>query len=223
MTQLSQQKYQYIESKLQSVANEQKAISMANYMRNQFVFLGVQTPTRRQIVRDFYKNERKVGIDWTLIDLCYQSQYREMHYVALDYLKALEKFLSYEDIPHLRLLAEKHTWWDTIDQLDRLIGSIGLTDSRVDDLMLEWSRDSDFWIRRIAIDHQLGRKDRTNTELLGRIILNNLGSKEFFINKAIGWSLREYSKTNVEWVREFVNQYRTQLSALSIREASKYL
>ncbi|MBD3949271.1 DNA alkylation repair protein [Tuanshanicoccus lijuaniae] len=220
---IAQQKYQSIEQELQSVANKQKAIAMANYMRNQFEFLGVQTPTRKQIMRDFYKIERKQGIDWTFIDACYQSPYREMHYVALDYLKALEKFLRYEDIPHLRLLAEQNTWWDTIDQLDLLIGNIGLNDERVNDLMLEWSQDSNFWIRRIAIDHQLTRKEQTNTELLEQIIINNFGSKEFFINKAIGWSLRDYSKTNPNWVRQFIEQYHEQLSTLSIREASKYL
>ncbi|MBF6978521.1 DNA alkylation repair protein [Aerococcaceae bacterium zg-BR22] len=220
---IAQQKYQSIEQELQSVANKQKAIAMANYMRNQFEFLGVQTPTRKQIMRDFYKSERKQGIDWTFIDACYQSPYREMHYVALDYLKALEKFLRYEDIPHLRLLAEQNTWWDTIDQLDRLIGNIGLNDERVNDLMLEWSQDSNFWIRRIAIDHQLTRKEQTNTELLEQIIINNFGSKEFFINKAIGWSLRDYSKTNPNWVRQFIEQYHEQLSTLSIREGSKYL
>ena len=73
--------------------------------------------------------------------------------------------------------------------------------------MLEWSIDNDFWLRRIAIDHQLGRKEKTNTELLEQILVNNFGSEEFFINKAIGWSLRDYSKTNSDWVRSFLNKY----------------
>ena len=75
--------------------------------------------------------------------------------------------------------------------------------------MLEWSTDEDFWVRRIAIDHQLCRKERTNTE--------------FFINKAIGWSLRDYSKTNQDWVRNFVETHKDKMDKLSIREASKYL
>ena len=73
--------------------------------------------------------------------------------------------------------------------------------------MLEWSLDEDFWLRRIAIDHQLGRKEKTNTALLEKILVNNLGSREFFINKAIGWSLRDYSKTDPEWVRDFIRTY----------------
>jgi len=89
--------------------------------------------------------------------------------------------------------------------------------------MLEWSTDEDFWMRRIAIDHQLCRKERTNTELLEKILVNNFGSSEFFINKAIGWSLRDYFKTNQDWVRNFVETHKDKMDKLSIREASKYL
>ena len=67
-------------------------------------------------------------------------------------------------------------------------------------VMLDWSKDQDFWLRRIAIDHQLMRKEKTDTDLLEKVILNNLGQNEFFINKAIGWSLRNYSKVNPDWV-----------------------
>ena len=74
-----------------------------------------------------------------------------------------------------------------------------------------------------AIDHQLLRKDKTNTVLLEKIIVNNLGSDEFFINKAIGWSLRDYSKTNPEWVRNLIERYRNRMDKLSIREAGKYI
>lgn len=89
--------------------------------------------------------------------------------------------------------------------------------------MLELSLSEDFWLRRIAIDHQLGKKDKTKPELLAAIILNNLGSSEFFIKKAIGWSLRDYSKTNPDWVREFVKEHKNQMAPLSIREARKYI
>ncbi len=78
-------------------------------------------------------------------------------------------------------------------------------------------------VRRIAIDHQLLRKEKTNTTLLAQILDNNLGQSEFFINKAIGWALRDYSKTNPEWVREYIESRREKMAALSIREASKYL
>ena len=74
--------------------------------------------------------------------------------------------------------------------------------------MLEWSKDEDFWIRRTAIDHQLCRKEKTNTKLMEAILVNNIGSNEFFINKAIGRSLRDYSKANSKLVKEFVEKYK---------------
>ncbi|ABP89669.1 DNA alkylation repair protein [Streptococcus suis A7] len=89
--------------------------------------------------------------------------------------------------------------------------------------ILEWSLDNDFWLRRIAIDHQLLQKEKTDTKLLEQILINNLNQTEFFINKAIGWSLRDYSKTNPEWVRVFLTKYSSQMAGLSIREASKYI
>jgi 3-methyladenine DNA glycosylase AlkD len=79
------------------------------------------------------------------------------------------------------------------------------------------------WQDRIAIDHQIGRKDKTDTALLERIIVNSLGQSEFFINKAIGWSLREYSKTDPGWVRGFIGRHGGGMAALSVREAGKYL
>jgi len=120
-------------------------------------------------------------------------------------------------------LAVTKSWWDTVDSLDTIIGDIAFRDRRVDEILLSWSRDDNIWLRRIAINHQRKRKDKTDTALLEEIIRNNLGSDEFFINKAIGWSLREYSKTNPVWVRDFLDRYRGRLARLSVREGSKYI
>ena len=103
------------------------------------------------------------------------------------------------------------------------IGALALKDPNVNKILLEWSLDGNIWLRRIAIDHQLLRKEKTNTELLEKILKNNLGQAEFFINKAIGWALRDYSKTNPEWVKNFIEKNRENMAKLSIKEASKYL
>lgn len=89
--------------------------------------------------------------------------------------------------------------------------------------MLEWAENDNIWLRRVAIDFQLKYKKKTDTELLEKIIVCNLNSNEFFINKAIGWSLREYSKINAEWVQSFIERNSDGLSSLSRKEASKYL
>lgn len=217
-------KYNEILAALESLHDDGTARKMSAYMRDRFRFLGVPTPARRSATKSFIKEARKDShIDWELLGQCWESPYRECHYFVLDYLAAMQGALTFDDIPRLERLARTNQWWDSIDGLDRIIGNIGLKDKRIDDLMLTWSVDDDFWIRRIAIDHQLLRKSRTDTTLLERILVNNFGSSEFFINKAIGWSLREYSKTNPAWVREFIARHSGQMKALSIREASKYI
>lgn len=216
----------YLEIKKLFEQNEDKenAIAMAKYMRNLFEFYGLATPKRKKLYKDFLKEEKKnKKVDWDFLDKCYLDSHREFQYLVSDYLITMNDYLTYDDIPKIKKYIKTKQWWDTIDFLDSVIGEIGLKDNRVDDLMLEWSCDNDFWVRRIAIDHQLCRKEKTNTELLEKILVNNFGSDEFFINKAIGWALRDYSKTNPLWVREFINKYKDKMSNLSIKEASKYI
>ena len=217
-------KYEELKRKFEESKDKENAISMAKYMRNLFSFYGIPTPKRKAVYKDFLKEEKKLEkIDWELLDQCYQDLHREFQYFVCDYLLAMNKYLTFEDIPKLKQYITKKEWWDTIDCFDSVIGEIGLRDNRAEKLMLEWSKDKDHWLRRIAIDHQLNRKKKTNKELLEQIIVNNFGSEEFFINKAIGWSLREYSKTNPTWVKEFLDKYKDKLNKLSIREASKYI
>lgn len=217
-------KYTEVRKRFEENADPENAVKMAKYMRNRFIFYGIPTPKRKKLYRDFLKEEKRNKIiDWGFLDQCYDDEHREFQYLVTDYLSELNSLLTYDDIPAIRKYIDRKQWWDTIDSLDQVIGKIGLRDERVDALMLEWSTDEDFWVRRIAIDHQLPRKDKTNTVLLEKIIVNNLGSSEFFINKAIGWSLRDYSKTDPEWVGNFIERYRNRMDKLSIREAGKYI
>ncbi|MDO4232080.1 MAG: DNA alkylation repair protein [Lautropia sp.] len=208
---------------LEAQQNPADAAAMRAYMQNQFSFLGVRTPERRRIARDCFRKTDARHLDWSFIDQCWQSPWREMQYVALDYLQLRAGLLSPADVPRLKTLVTRKSWWDTIDNLDRIIGGIALRHPEVGQTLLAWSTDENIWLRRVAIDHQLLRKKNTNTELLGRILVNNLGRQEFFINKAIGWALRDYSKTDPAWVRAFIDTHRQDMAALSLREASKYL
>ena len=204
--------------------NEEQAQKMSKYMLNKFEYIGIKTPERRKIFKNFfkeYKNEEK--IDWEFVNNCWENKYREFQYVAADYLKNMKDKLTIDDIPKLKQFILKKSWWDTIDNLDMTIGALALKDSNVNKILMEWSLDENIWLRRIAIDHQLLRKEKTNTELLEKILKNNLGQAEFFINKAIGWALRDYSKTNPEWVKNFIEENKEKMAKLSIKEASKYL
>ena len=208
---------------LEAATVPEKVPAMEAYMKNNFSFLGVQKPILKKIERDFFKPFIKDPIDWAFVEECWQQPYREFQYIAMDYLDKKKKELRPEDFPKLKELAQTKSWWDSIDQLDLIIGEITLHYPETKQVMLDWSKDQGFWLRRIAIDHQLMRKEKTDTDLLEKVILNNLGQNEFFINKAIGWSLRNYSKVNPDWVGAFIDRYRDQLSPLSIREGSKYL
>lgn len=208
---------------LKAAAKPDDAVAMKAYMKNKFEFLGVKTPVRRKLAKAFFKQQTDSVIDWVFINESWDNPYREFQYAALDYLEIRKKLLTPSDLPRLKRLAQTKSWWDTIDFLDRLVGSIIARFPETKEIILSWSCDKDFWLRRLAIDHQLLRKEETDTELLEKILVNNLGQTEFFINKAIGWALRDYSKTNPDWVRDFIERHQAEMAALSIREGSKYL
>lgn len=217
-------KYLNIKSLFEAQADEERAVAMAAYQKNLFEFYGIPTPQRRKIYAEFLKAEKKTKtIDWEFLDACYADPHREFQYLAYDYLLRMQSYLVYEDLAKVEHYVLTKSWWDTIDFLTKVVGQLGLRDNRVKNLMLGWSKRDNIWIRWTAIEHQLGLKEQTDTDLLAEIIVNCLGSDEFFINKAIGWSLRDYSKTNPDWVRDFIWQHEEQMAKLSIREASKYL
>ncbi len=209
---------------LYKARNERNALSMAGYMRNQFPFLGISSPERRKLTKDFFKKAKAAKrIDWDFVFELWNLEEREFQYVAADYLRILQVYLTLEDVPRLRQLVTTKSWWDTVDSLDRTIGNIQFPNEELDNIMLEWSLDDNIWLRRVAIDHQLLRKEKMKTDLLEQILVNNLHQTEFFINKAMGWILRDYSKTNPEWVRTFLQRHKKGLSDLTMKEASKYI
>ncbi len=217
-------KYLEIKKIFESREDKENAVAMSKYMRNMFDFYGLPPPKRKEVYNDFIKAEKKTKkIDWEFLDKCYEDNHREFQYFVYDYLLAMKQYVSYEDITKIKNYIITKSWWDTIDFLCKVIGDVELRDSRVKKLMLEWSKNDNIWIKRTAIEHQLNLKDKTDYELLEKIIVNNFGTDEFFINKAIGWALREYSKTDQNWVKNFINKYKNQMSDLSIKEACKYI
>ena len=220
--------YEKLYAEMLNYRNEEQAEKMSAYMLNKFKHIGIRTPERRKIFRAFFKEykkeqEKSEKIDWDFINNCWKNEYRELQYSALDYLQAMKNILTDKDIPKLKTLALSKSWWDTIDCLDMIIGEIALKYPKVNDTIIKWNVDENIWLRRIAIDHQLLRKEKTNVELLEKIIKNNFGQTEFFINKAIGWALRDYSKTNPKWVRDFIEKNKDKMAKLSIKEGSKYI
>ena len=220
--------------------NEENAEKQAAYLRHQFEFIGLKTPERRLLAKDFLK-EKKADrqIDWELVFEFWNLPEREFQYLALDYLHQMKKWFIFDDMEKIKKLTVSKSWWDTVDALDELVGQLLLTGRKqatendstayeqVKTLVKEWAQAENFWIRRIAIDCQLSFKNQTDLELLSYNIEKNLlGSSfadEFFITKAIGWALRDLAKTNSAWVIKFIEEHENKMAKLSIREASKHL
>ena len=217
-------KFNIIKELFENAIDPENAAAMSAYMKNKFDFYGIPSPERKELYKDFIKSEKaSKKVDWSFLDKCYKDDHREMQYLVYDYLLAMKKYLVFEDTEKICKYIVTKSWWDTTDFLCKVIGEIGLKNQKVRKLMLKWSGDSNIWLKRTAILHQLAYKDRTDSDLLEQIISNCLGSDEFFINKAIGWALREYSKTNPQWVRDHIERYREKLHSLSIKEAGKYI
>ena len=209
---------------LEAAKDSKNAGPMEAYMRHQFFFLGIAAPERNALYKKYFPKAKKTKIiDWNFVDTCWRKEPREYQYVAANYLKAMQSYLTENDLPKLERLVVTKSWWDTVDILDRVVGSLVYDHPELEEIILKWSLSDNIWLRRVAIDHQLLRKEKTNVQLMEKILLHNLNQTEFFINKAIGWTLRDYSKTNPTWVAGFIEKNKERMADLSIKEGSKYL
>jgi 3-methyladenine DNA glycosylase AlkD len=209
----------------QTHADPIAAESMCAYMRDQFPFLGLKSSLRRQLQREFYAQNglpQLQDLSPSLLKL-WSLPEREYQYAACELLGKFEKKLPPEFIDTIETLLTTKSWWDTVDTLAS--NTVGTHFKRFPPIrevtLTRWRKSEDFWLRRTCILFQLKYKSETDFELLKAIILENLESQEFFINKAIGWSLRQYTRMDPEGVQAFVAE--TPLAPLSAREALKWL
>jgi 3-methyladenine DNA glycosylase AlkD len=115
------------------------------------------------------------------------------------------------------------SWWDSVDGIaSEWLGLYFKTfPEQIIPVTSKWIASNNIWLQRSCILFQKTYKKTTDIQLLGKYILHCSHSKEFFIQKAIGWALREYSKTDSNWVTAFVAK--NPLAPLSKREALKWL
>lgn len=189
----------------------------------------MSTPARRAALNELSK--QKWGSSAELIEVAqalWKKPEREFRYTAVDLLRANVKIFSLSDTEALIELMLKDPWWDTVDSMTSVIGliifnQVKLGNTAAQSICDQWIENSNFWVRRCAILHQLGWRLKTDKNRLLRYA-NALGSeKEFFIKKAIGWALRDYARWDPEWVKLVLMDESIKLSALTVREASKHL
>ncbi|MCZ7461602.1 DNA alkylation repair protein [Streptomyces sp. WMMC940] len=209
-----------------AAADPVRAREAAAYMKGVAPFLGIRTPERRALSRTVLDGTPPpTEADCTAVALrCWELPEREYHYFAADYLRRHVGRCSSEFVPVARRLITTVSWWDTVDTLAaHVVGSLVAADPGLVRVMDRWIGDDDLWVARTALLHQLRHKEATDEERLFRYCLRQSGHPDFFIRKAIGWSLREYAKTAPDAVRAFVDSARGRLAPLSVREALKNL
>jgi 3-methyladenine DNA glycosylase AlkD len=209
-------------------ADPETARGMERYLLNRYAFLGLPAPVRRSAVKPLMAQavetpEHLLGIARAL----WGKPQREYRYVAIDLLMRHYRLLSVAHLGTLRALMELDAWWETVDGMSGVISAV-LHDSKLisdegPQTMDEWIRDSNFWVRRVAMMHQRGWQLDTDTVRLFNYAELLADEKEFFIRKAIGWALRDYARWDGASVRAFVDSHRSALSPLTVREAVKRL
>jgi len=206
-------------------ANDQIAIGQKADMKNRFEFFGIKAPERRAIQRPLLlKNNLPVkGEAFYLIRELWEEPQRELHYLAMELLVKYQKQFDKRDIQILEYLITHKSWWDTVDFL--AANPVGFYMKKFpaerDRLIEKWLNSGNLWLQRTRLLYQLKYKSELDVEKLDEIVNRLKGTKEFFINKAIGWILREYSKTDPEWVIDYVKKI--PLHPLTRREALKVI
>jgi 3-methyladenine DNA glycosylase AlkD len=211
-----------LEKQFLKQADPEKAAGMKAYMRGQFDFYGLPTPLRSQLCRNHMKKELPpysalAGI----VKESWKRPQREWQYFAIELVAALKKQWKEELAGLIEFMITHKSWWDSVDNIAGALAGpyFQIFPDRMKKITGKWNRSGDLWLQRSSILFQKAYKQDTDRELLSRYIVRLAGSREFFIQKAIGWALREYSKTDPAWVLDFVKNH--SLSPLSRKEALK--
>jgi len=218
---------QYISTLLQEFnenADSIKAPKMEAYMKNKFSMFGINAPLRNAISKPFLQKESLPPKNELpeIVKTLWDKPQREIHYFALELMFNYAKQFEKHDIELLEYMLTRKSWWDTVDFIAaKLLGTyFRLYPEQILPITSQWLSSENIWLQRSCLLFQLKYKTNVDTLLLSQIINQLNHTNTFFINKAIGWVLREYAKTDPAWVINFVQN--TPLSNLSKKEALKH-
>jgi 3-methyladenine DNA glycosylase AlkD len=218
--------YSKFKAALESKQDSSRAIRMKAYMKGQFEFYGVSSPDRKGIVSGILGEMGNPDLDvlWGITGLMWADPHREMQYSCMDITNRSLKILDKSMTPYYNKLIGQKSWWDSVDWLaPRVMGTLfqkypGLQNEYLD----HWINSGNKWYVRSAILFQLHYKEKTDFDLMCSLIIKSAGTKEFFINKASGWALRQYSKLQPELVIKFIDDH-PELHNLTKREGLKWM
>ncbi len=215
---------------LRKAGNPVKATAMRAYMKSDMPYHGVPTPLLREVCREVFSDVSfGSASQWReqVLHLWRNARFREERYAAL-HLSGDRRVRDFQTPGAVKMYEEfvvTGAWWDYVDTIaSNSLGPI-LRDypAPMRRKMLTWSKCDNIWKRRSSILCQLRFKDQTDLQLLYACVAPSLPSREFFLQKAIGWALRQYARTNPNEIRRYVQLNQSRLSALSRREALKHL
>lgn len=216
-----------LEELFEPFRNAGRAQTASAYMRNRFPFIGMKTEIRRSAQKSWINSLKTIedrNIRWTIIRALWEKEERDYHYAAIDLMHAWPgKYYSEADTTELEWMLRTHSWWDSVDAIaSNYLGKWALLfPEKARETFEKWRYDDSFWLQRSCLIYQLKYKDRVDSLYLEDLIRQMNGNKEFFIQKAIGWSLRQLSKYNPDEVIRILGSHPIQ--GLALREASKYL
>lgn len=215
---------QNIQQVFQNHADQELAMPMQAYMKNLFTFYGLKSPLRRSLMKQtisLYPKDMLFHINDIARDL-YNHHQRELHYVAIECVDKAQKYWNIQTIELLEYMITTHSWWDSVDSIAPLVGLYfqKFPEQRMT-CITKWMASKNMWLQRICILHQKRYKAQTDQQLLFSLCIQLKESKEFFIRKAIGWALREYSYVHPHSVISFVHSH--EFSGLTKREALKHV
>ncbi len=218
----------YVQALLEAAslyAKEDKAVAWEAYMRNQYTFWGMTAGERKELLKAFLKKHGKPShdsLDFIVREL-WIDEHREAQYIAIELITRTKYWLQEDSIELFEWLITNKSWWDTVDLIASTHVGYYFQVHPTNKLktVKKWNQSENMWLVRTSIIFQLKYKTNVNLALLSDCITPHLFDKEFFIQKAIGWSLRQVSRTHADWVRKFIDQH--PLSKLAHKEASKYL
>jgi 3-methyladenine DNA glycosylase AlkD len=207
-------------------ADEFHAKRKTAYMRHLFPFIGLLTPLRKTLQKPLFKTSAihdERHLKRILIDL-WDKEQREFQYAALDLAASFRKLASSLTLEVYERMIRQKSWWDTVDDIAaNLVGPLVSDHPNLLEVMDQWIQDENLWIRRTALIFQLKWKKQTDARRLFSYCSQLMHERDFFIRKAIGWALRQYSKTDPRAVEQFIGNNRLKLSQISKKEASKYI
>ncbi len=214
-----------IKNDLERKRNSEYAKKMEQYMRDQFKFLGIKADERRKVTKKYKKKKNRPEYKELedIIKKLWQLSEREYQYFAIELLEKYKKEFTEEIFSLFEYIIINKSWWDTVDRISKnLVGEyFKKFPEKKKEYIEKWINSNNIWLQRSTLLFQLAYKENTDKELLFKLIKKLKNKDEFFIQKAIGWALREYSKSNKEVVKKFINN--NDLSSLATREGSKYI